>query len=151
MILIGCGTILVGYLQVAFWSVVAARQTRTIRQTLFRSILEKEIAYFDQHKTGEMSTRLTDDVNKIHDGIGDKLGSATQFISSFITGFALGSFIPWKMFENRRFPLGFIKGWKLALVILSISPLLFVSAMLLSKVSFSREDSIRLTSAIAKP
>jgi ABC-type multidrug transport system fused ATPase/permease subunit len=71
----------------------AERQTRAIRQNLFRSILRKEIVYFDTHKTGELSTRLTDDVNKIHDGIGDKLGSTSQFVASFFTGFILGKFI----------------------------------------------------------
>jgi hypothetical protein len=33
---------------------------------------------------------LTEDVNKVHDGTGDKLGSALQFISAFIAGLVLG-------------------------------------------------------------
>jgi len=57
---------------------------------LLRSILNKEIAYFDINKTGQLSTRLTEDVNKVHDGTGDKLGSALQFISAFIAGLVLG-------------------------------------------------------------
>ena len=87
---IGCCTILLAYLQVAFWSVPAERQTRTIRETLFRSILNKEISYFDRYKTGELNTQLTDNLNKIHDGIGDKIGSITQFIASFVTGIIIG-------------------------------------------------------------
>ena len=71
----------------------AERQTRAIRKKLFRSVLRKEIAYFDVHKTGELNTKLTDDIDKIHDGIGDKLGSASQFIASFFTGIILGKFI----------------------------------------------------------
>ena len=57
---------------------------------LFLSILRKEIVYFDTHKTGELNTKLTDDVNKIQGGIGDKLGSAAQFLSSFLTGLIMG-------------------------------------------------------------
>ena len=92
MVALGCVSILLGYVQVAFWSMPAERQTRAIRQNLFRSILRKEIVYFDTHKTGELNTRLTDDVDKIHDGIGDKLGSAAQFLASFITGLIIGKF-----------------------------------------------------------
>jgi len=92
LVAIGCVSILLGYVQVAFWSMSAERQTRAIRQNLFRSILRKEIVYFDTHKTGELNTKLTDDVDKIHDGIGDKLGSTAQFVATFITGLALGKF-----------------------------------------------------------
>ncbi|CAF0942929.1 unnamed protein product [Adineta steineri] len=62
------------------------------------------------------SIRLTDDINKIHDGIGDKLALATRYIASFISGFALS----------------FSIGWKLTLVILSVSPLIFISTVMMS-------------------
>jgi ATP-binding cassette subfamily B (MDR/TAP) protein 1 len=42
------------------------------------------------NKTGQLSTRLTEDVNKVHDGTGDKLGSALQFFAGFLAGVALG-------------------------------------------------------------
>ncbi|CAF3247909.1 unnamed protein product, partial [Rotaria sp. Silwood2] len=106
-----CGTIVVGYFQVAFWSIACERQTRRLREALFRSILHKETSYFDTNKTGQLNTRLTEDVNKVHDGTGDKVGSALQFFSAFIVGLIIG----------------LIKGWKLTLVIISVSPLFFVS------------------------
>jgi ATP-binding cassette subfamily B (MDR/TAP) protein 1 len=87
---VGCGTIVVGYFQVAFWSIACERQTRLLRETLLRAILTKEIAYFDTNKTGQLSTRLTEDVNKVHDGTGDKLGSALQFFAASIAGLVLG-------------------------------------------------------------
>lgn len=90
IVIIGCLCIVFAYFQVAFWTMSAERQTRTIKQTLFRSILRKEIGYFDTHKTGELSTRLTDDVNKIHDGIGDKISITVQFLSSFVAGLIIG-------------------------------------------------------------
>ena len=90
IVILGFVGIVLGYLQVAFWAMSAERQTRTIRETLFRSILRKEIVYFDTHKSGELNTKLTDDVNKIHDGIGDKISITMQFLSSFITGLIIG-------------------------------------------------------------
>ncbi|CAF1223645.1 unnamed protein product [Rotaria sordida] len=117
--IMGCATIVLGYFQVSFWSIACERQTRRLRETFFRSILSKEIAYFDINKTGQLSTRLTEDVNKVHDGTGDKLGSALQFFAAFLTGLILG----------------FTRGWKLTLVILSVSPLLFASAVVLTRIT----------------
>ena len=90
LVAIGGCVIAAGYLQGAFWNMPAKRQARTIQQAFFRAIIHKEIAYFDTHKTGELTTHLTDTVNKLHNGIGDKLGSTVQFVSSFSTGFAIG-------------------------------------------------------------
>lgn len=80
-------------IQVIFWSIAAERQTRTIRKKLFQSILRKEISYFDLHKTGELNTKLTDDIDKIHAGIGDRIGAAAQYLSAFFTGIIIGTFI----------------------------------------------------------
>ena len=51
--------------------------------------------------------------------MGDKFGSAIQFVSTFFTGMAIG----------------FVKGWKLTLVILSLSPVLFICAVVFTKVT----------------
>lgn len=93
LVAIGCVSVALGYFQVSFWSMAAERQTKAIRKALFQSILRKEIVFFDTHKTGELNTKLTDDVEKIHDGIGDKLGTASQFIASCLTGLILGNLI----------------------------------------------------------
>lgn len=61
------------------------------------------------------------DVYKIQEGIGDKVGLLIQAYTTFIASFVIG----------------FIKGWKLTLVILAVSPLLGISAALFSRVSTS--------------
>ena len=67
------------------------------------------------------------DINKFKDGIGDKLGNAIQYSSTCIAGILMG----------------LIKGWKLTLVIFSISPLLFISAVLFTKVNFYSKQSFK--------
>lgn len=61
---------------------------------------------------------LLSDVNKIKDGIGDKIGSGIQYIATFFIAIIIS----------------LVKGWKLTLVIMSISPLLFISSALFTKV-----------------
>ncbi|KAJ1063049.1 hypothetical protein K5549_012524 [Capra hircus] len=80
--------------------------------------MQQEIGWFDVHDVGELNTRLTDDVSKINEGIGDKIGMFFQAMATFFTGFIIG----------------FTKGWKLTLVILAISPVLGLSAAIWAKV-----------------
>ncbi|XP_069769956.1 ATP-dependent translocase ABCB1-like isoform X2 [Narcine bancroftii] len=100
---------------------VSARQTRKLRKTFFHALLRKDIGWFDVNPVGQLSTRLTADINKINEGIGDKIGLLFQYLATFVGGIIVG----------------FAKGWKLTLVILAASPLLALSAVLWSKLTVS--------------
>uniref|UniRef100_A0A674I3Y5 ATP-binding cassette sub-family B member 5 n=1 Tax=Terrapene triunguis TaxID=2587831 RepID=A0A674I3Y5_9SAUR len=114
---IGATALVFGYLQISFWVLAAARQTKKIRKTFFHAILGQELSWFDTSNSGELNTRLTEDINKINDGIGDKVAQLFQNMSTFTVGIVIG----------------FLKGWKLTLVILSTSPLVVLSAAFCSK------------------
>lgn len=93
LIIIGCVAFICGYIRTLFLNLLSERQIKTIRKNLFQSILEKDIEYFDQHQTGELSTCLTDDVNKIQGGIGEKLGTAIEIISTLISCIVIGKIV----------------------------------------------------------
>ncbi|XP_065484687.1 ATP-binding cassette sub-family B member 5 [Caloenas nicobarica] len=109
---IGFAVLVLSMIQVWTFLIAATRQTARIRQKFFFAVLHQEMAWFDTTQIGTLNTRLTDDINTIHEGIGDKICIFVQFFSTFLTGIIIG----------------FIHGWKLTLVILSVSPLLAVSA-----------------------
>ncbi|XP_044280567.1 ATP-dependent translocase ABCB1 [Varanus komodoensis] len=115
---LGFAVLLAAYVHIACWTLAAGRQIKRIRQYFFHAIMRQDIGWFDVNDVGELNTRLTDDVSKINEGIGDKIAMLIQGVSSFVTGFIIG----------------FIKGWKLTLVILAISPVLGLSAALWAKV-----------------
>lgn len=96
-IIIGCVSLLSGYIRMTFSSISAERQVRTIRKKLFQSILEKDVAFFDQHQTGQLSLHLTDSINKIGKGIGEKLTAAIEMLATFISCFIVGKVLS---FEN---------------------------------------------------
>ncbi|XP_075072541.1 ATP-dependent translocase ABCB1-like [Mixophyes fleayi] len=123
---IGCGVLILSFLQVWTFLLSAARQTHRIRQKFFKAVLHQEMAWFDSTQIGTLNTRLTDDINTIHEGLGDKICIFIQFLSTFISGIVIG----------------FVNGWKLTLVILSVSPLVGVSAAIWSKLlaSFTMEE-----------
>ncbi|ELK12571.1 ATP-binding cassette sub-family B member 5 [Pteropus alecto] len=118
---IGVAALVFGYMQISFWVMTAARQTKKIRKQFFHSILAQDISWFDGCDIGELNTRMTDDINKINDGIGDKIALFFQNMSTFSIGLAIG----------------LVKGWKLTLVTLSTSPLIIASAAMFSTIVIS--------------
>uniref|UniRef100_A0A3B4DH40 ATP-binding cassette sub-family B member 5 n=1 Tax=Pygocentrus nattereri TaxID=42514 RepID=A0A3B4DH40_PYGNA len=105
-------------ISVMLFLLTATRQTKRIREQYFLAILHQQMAWFDTHPIGELNTRLTDDINTINDGLGDKICVFVQFFCTFVAGFIIG----------------FVYGWKLTLVILAVSPLLAGSAAVWSKI-----------------
>uniref|UniRef100_A0A4W2DG11 ATP binding cassette subfamily B member 1 n=1 Tax=Bos indicus x Bos taurus TaxID=30522 RepID=A0A4W2DG11_BOBOX len=130
---IGAGVLIAAYIQVSFWCLAAGRQVHRIRKQFFHAIMKQEIGWFDVHDVGELNTRLTDDVSKINEGIGDKIGMFFQAMATFFTGFIIG----------------FTEGWKLTLVILAISPVLGLSAAIWAKILSSFTDKELLAYAKA--
>ncbi|XP_034258184.1 ATP-dependent translocase ABCB1 isoform X2 [Pantherophis guttatus] len=123
---IGAGVLVSSYAYVACWTLAAGRQIKRIRQQFFHAIMRQEVRWFDVNDAGELNTRLIDDVSKINEGIGEKIGMLIQGISTFLAGFIIG----------------FIKGWKLTLVILAISPVLGICAAVWTKIlsSFTNRE-----------
>ncbi|KAH0627478.1 hypothetical protein JD844_003227 [Phrynosoma platyrhinos] len=109
---IGAAVLIAAYVHIACWTLAAGRQVKRIRLHFFHAIIRQEIGWFDVNDVGELNTRLIDDVSKINEGIGDKIAMLIYGIAAFLAGFIIG----------------FIKGWKLTLVILAISPVLGLSA-----------------------
>uniref|UniRef100_A0A8I3WB18 ATP binding cassette subfamily B member 4 n=1 Tax=Callithrix jacchus TaxID=9483 RepID=A0A8I3WB18_CALJA len=130
---IGAGVLVAAYIQVSFWCLAAGRQIYKIRKQFFHAIMQQEMGWFDVHDVGELNTRLTDDVSKINEGIGDKIGMFFQSMATFFTGFIVG----------------FTRGWKLTLVILAISPVLGLSAAVWAKILSSFTDKELLAYAKA--
>ncbi|XP_067305159.1 ATP-dependent translocase ABCB1 [Pseudorasbora parva] len=115
---IGAAVLVLGTFQVMLFLLTAAKQTKRIREKYFHAILHQQMSWFDTHPIGELNIRLTDDINTINDGLGDKICVFVQFFCSFLAGLIIG----------------FIYGWKLTLVILAVSPLLAGSAAVWSKI-----------------
>ncbi|XP_051532212.1 bile salt export pump-like [Myxocyprinus asiaticus] len=113
---IGAGVFVLGYLQISLWITAAARQIQVIRKMYFRKVMRMEIGWFDCTSVGELNTRMSDDINKINDAIADQVGIFIQRFTTFVCGFLMG----------------FAKGWKLTLVIVSVSPLIGVGAALMA-------------------
>ncbi|XP_027338176.1 ABC transporter B family member 9-like [Abrus precatorius] len=118
------GTGIASFLQVACWIVTGERQAARIRGLYLKTILKQDIAFFDtETNTGEVIGRMSGDTILIQDAMGEKVGKFIQLASNFIGGFVIG----------------FIKGWRLAVVLLACLPCVVVAggimSMLMAKMS----------------
>ncbi|KAJ3116721.1 tRNA N6-adenosine threonylcarbamoyltransferase [Phlyctochytrium bullatum] len=111
--MVGCAA----YLQMGLWMYSGERQTKRIREEYLQAVLRQEIAFFDQTQTGDITTRLTGDIHIIQEGISDKVGAIFQSGTTFVSGFVIA----------------FTKGWRLALVLCSVFPLLAGTGFLMAK------------------
>ncbi|OWA55520.1 putative Multidrug resistance protein 1B [Hypsibius exemplaris] len=76
------------------------------------------MSWFDSHASGSLTSRLSDDMERVKDGLGDKMSFAIQAFAQFVGGFAVG----------------FYKGWDLTLVMLTVLPFFSIAGALISKV-----------------
>ena len=114
--IIGIGSFVLSYISIAMFMWASERQTKRIREQYYLAVLKQEVAFFDQHTAGTLATRITSDAQLIQAGIGENLGQMIMFITLFISGLVLA----------------FVRGWKLALVLLAVLPLLMIAGGFMS-------------------
>ncbi|CAM1323324.1 pgp-2 (predicted) [Pycnogonum litorale] len=96
----------------------AEMQIYRIRKMYMKAMLRQDISWFDTHQSAEFSSKVGENLKKLQMGMGDRIALMFYFISIFVTSVTVALFT----------------GWKLTAVMLSITPLLSISAGALSKV-----------------
>ncbi|KAI8319025.1 P-loop containing nucleoside triphosphate hydrolase protein [Martensiomyces pterosporus] len=121
----------------ACWAVAAENQGLRIRKLYYESIMRQDIGWFDTVKTGELTTRITNDVNLVQDGLGEKFGFVFMNVVAFVVSFIIA----------------FAKGWKLTLVCLCVIPFIAAAGGYLgvhiSKLVTLAQDQTAASGAIA--
>merc|ERR1719189_3504923 len=120
--LIGLGILITHYIFVAAFNYSAERQVWRIRKEFLAAVLRQDIAWFDTNTTSDFASRMTEDLNKVQDGMGEKVGMMLRFIFAGLTAFI--------------YP--FIANWLLSLV-----PILAIMGGIMGKVmtSLSKDES----------
>uniref|UniRef100_A0ACD5VTZ8 Uncharacterized protein n=1 Tax=Avena sativa TaxID=4498 RepID=A0ACD5VTZ8_AVESA len=106
-IYLGIGTAVASFLQVSCWTMVGERQSTCIRSLYLEAVLKQDISFFDvEMTTGEGISIMSANTVLIQDALGEKVGKYAELLTTFVGGFVIG----------------FIRGWKLALVMLACIP-----------------------------
>ncbi|KAK2641571.1 hypothetical protein Ddye_023334 [Dipteronia dyeriana] len=112
------------FLQVSCWMSTGERQAARIRGLYLNTIMRQDIAFFDtETSTGEVIGRMSGDTILIQEAMGEKVGKFIQLMSTFLGGFIIG----------------FVKGWRLAIVLLACIPAMAIAggfmSLLMAKMS----------------
>uniref|UniRef100_A0A914C9R2 Uncharacterized protein n=1 Tax=Acrobeloides nanus TaxID=290746 RepID=A0A914C9R2_9BILA len=132
----GVFLVITTYIQYYCLKIACANITTTLRTRFIQSMLRQDAAWWDTQKYGTITSQLNENIDKIRDGIGDKIGLLLRGISMYITTFVVA----------------FIIDWLTAFVIFAVGPLSCLTmsfmARLVSHSSMKQQDSIEKAGAV---
>ncbi|KAM3965254.1 ATP-dependent translocase ABCB1-like [Aphomia sociella] len=134
---VGAVFIVLSYLATVLMNLAAHNQVYRIRQEYLKAALNQDFGYVDTHQMGDFASKMSSDIIKLEDGIGEKLATSvfylTVSLSSIITALSLG--------------------WKLALLCLISFPITFgllgLAGWLSSRLSKQEADVSGKAGAVA--
>ena len=53
---------------------------KKIRKEFLAAVLRQDISWFDTNTTSDFASRMTEDLNKVQDGMGEKVGMMLRFV-----------------------------------------------------------------------
>ncbi|XP_055837899.1 ATP-dependent translocase ABCB1 [Episyrphus balteatus] len=116
---IGAVMLICSYLSIALFNYAAQSQIYTIRGKFFKAVLHQDMSWYDFHQSGEVASRMNEDLTKMEDGLGEKIVIFINFVIAFISSLALA----------------FAKGWQLALVCLTSLPVTLISLSIVGMIT----------------
>lgn len=113
---LGFGGLVCSIVRVSCLSVASQRMTRTMRSLSFERILQMDMSWHDEERNAPsvLVTRLATDATLVSNVTSDRLAQFVQLLANLTAGLTIA----------------FVNGWKLALVTLSIFPLLLVASVI---------------------
>ncbi|KDP40662.1 hypothetical protein JCGZ_24661 [Jatropha curcas] len=102
------------YLEITCWRLVGERSAHRIRTMYLRAVLRQDISFYDTEvSTGDIMHGISSDVAQIQEVMGEKMAHFVHQICTFICGYTVG----------------FLRSWKVSLVVFSITPLMMSCGM----------------------
>ncbi|GMS96557.1 hypothetical protein PENTCL1PPCAC_18732, partial [Pristionchus entomophagus] len=93
----GGGVFIFGFLSMCCFHTVSTRQIYIIRAKYFESVLRQDMAWFDNNQTGSLITKMNEGMDRISDGMGDKLGILQSGLAQVVFGISVAFYLNWKM------------------------------------------------------
>ncbi|CAI2306935.1 unnamed protein product [Caenorhabditis sp. 36 PRJEB53466] len=132
-LILGVLMFVTSYIQIACFESYAERLVHKLRQNYLKAILRQQIQWFDKQQTGNLTARLTDDLERVREGLGDKFALLVQMFAAFLSGYGVGFFYSWSM----------------TLVMMGFAPLIVLSGAWMSKSMATRTKVEQETYAVA--
>ena len=108
--IVALGAVIANFMNQFFNTLASETISRTLRQKYFESLTAQEMAFFDIKKVGQLACISSDDVAVVQEIYTSKWSTFFQQVVQVVVGLILA----------------FISSWKMSLVIISTSPIIFV-------------------------
>ncbi|CAD7089354.1 unnamed protein product [Hermetia illucens] len=100
--LIRDGLVVVSYLIFKYVAIVAfnyaaCNQVLRMRRLFFRAMMNWDMEWYDLHESGELASRINEDLARIEDGIGEKVPMYLHYIVAFVSSLILCFFYGWEL------------------------------------------------------
>ncbi|KAB2610990.1 ABC transporter B family member 19-like [Pyrus ussuriensis x Pyrus communis] len=97
------------YMEITCWRMVGERSAQRIRREYLKAVLRQDISFFDTEiAAGDIMHGISSDVAQIQEVMGEKMAHFVHHICTFICGYTVG----------------FLRSWKISLVVFSVIPLM---------------------------
>jgi ATP-binding cassette subfamily B (MDR/TAP) protein 1 len=100
------------------------RMNKRVRDKAFRSLLRQEVAFFDNHSIGSLSSQLQDDAAMIHSFTGEPIRTLVVGLSSLLVGLVIS----------------FVFMWPFALLCLAIVPFMSFASKMKQKMFLGEDE-----------
>ncbi|XP_039747692.1 multidrug resistance protein homolog 49-like isoform X2 [Pararge aegeria] len=112
---------IVSAISVDLFNYAALRQIDRVKKRFLEAVLRQDITWYDLNTSMNFATKVSDDVEKYREGIGEKVPMFIYLVMSFVTAVIIS----------------FAYGWELTLVILSCAPIIIATTAIVAKVQSS--------------
>ncbi|XP_067645696.1 multidrug resistance protein homolog 65 isoform X2 [Eurosta solidaginis] len=89
--------LITGVISVDIFNLVALQQVTRMRKILFETVMRQDIAWHDMATKQNFTQQLIDDVEKVRDGISEKVGHFLYLVFGFIITVAISFAYGWKL------------------------------------------------------
>ena len=117
MLYIGTGMFFAFFLNKFMWNYSGLRQMHHLKEKYFALILKQEQGWFDENNAYEFATKVQAQLEQISMGVGEKFGLCLTLVFMLLCGLIIA----------------FYKSWLLTLVMLAVSPFIFLCVLYLVK------------------
>ena len=90
------GAVMIGDILVYYgFGSASERMNKRVRDSVFTSLLRQEIAFFDAHTVGSLTSRLSDDAALIHSFSGQPIRQLVMSLTSVLVGVVVSFIYMW--------------------------------------------------------
>ncbi|GMS99753.1 hypothetical protein PENTCL1PPCAC_21928 [Pristionchus entomophagus] len=93
----GVGITIINFINFMCFDIVCSRLQARTRVQFIKSILRQNAGWYDKNHAGALITQLNDNMERIREGVGDKLGLLLRGLSMFVCSLIIAFSIEWRI------------------------------------------------------